>query len=696
VSEETGRLQVGRWQVDPDAGSIADGHETAQVPPRLMHLLQLLADHAGSTVSRESLIEAIWPRGYVNEEALSRAVNELRGLLGDSARSPEFIKTVPKKGYRLIAKTGPANQVPVVAKPGPSRAIRHLIIGGIGVAITLLLIFLWKSPGQEAVIDVLSTAERLTSDPGLEWHPQISSGGQWVAQVVSMDEKAAIQLFPTAAPEQTRFITHDEGLYSPAFSPDADLVATLAGRGDECRILLWPVAASAEIVEESAIDLGSCYRLTALRSLDWSDDGLWLAFPALDPETGANILNRMRVSDGRVFPVTHLADTYQSDQSPRFSPDGKWLSFSRGTRAVRELWIIDLSDPIARPRQLTNDGQFTSGHDWWPDGESIIFDSDRSGHRALWRINLDGEMELLGARDAQVPSVADSGAVLFQVAQYEANIWKLDTVTGQLESGPLIASTKYDSMPRWSPDGSEIAFSSNRTGDGGIWIASSDGSRVRMVYAPDEGRAVGPHWMRDGSALFATEYRSGLQQIVRIALNRREVVVLETPGGHPYAPTQSPDQAWIYYLAGGEIEGSELWRTGADGTVGHELVLEGPLNHYEIGEDGFLYFTRYHEPGLWRQPVEKVGESTLVLSEFPTWAGEDWTIHEGWIYYVLADGIHRFHPDQETVEQVSDVFANSLGPSISVHPDGRSILVSKTDRAETDLFLARQDPDRSD
>jgi hypothetical protein len=349
----------------------------------------------------------------------------------------------------------------------------------------------------------------------------------------------------------------------------------------------------------------------------------------------------------------------------------------------------NLGDMDEMPRQLTRDGQFTSGHDWWPDSQSIVLDSDRSGHRALWNLDFEGEMTLLGARDAQLPSVTDDGAVLFQVAQYEANIWRLDLVSGVLDPDPLVASTKYDSMPSWSPDGSEIAFTSNRSGDGGIWIASADGSRVRMVYTPEEGRAVGPHWLADGTALLATEYTSHAQRIVRIALNRREVLNLETPGSHPYAPSESPDRKWIYYLAGGESGGSDLWRMPASGSGGHELILKGPLNRYVIAEDRNLYFTRYRKPGLWRRNLDEAGDSDLLLEHFPTWAGEDWTIHGNWFYHANDDGLLRFNLGNGELETVSEVFSNSLGPSIDVHPLGHTILLSKTDRAESDLFLAR-------
>lgn len=677
-------FKVGKWRVEPGAGQMSDGRETVHVPPRLMQLLELLVDEAGQTVSRDDLIEALWPRGFVNEEALSRAVNELRGLLGDNARNPEFIRTIPKKGYRLIAPAGPVDQS--AHSPSSRKGLAWL---GVAAAVVVVLVFWLRAPTEVSPVDILSNASRLTSDPGLEWQPEISWNGEWVAQVVARDGVGAIQLFPTSDPAQKREITHPDGLYSPVFSPDSSLVATLSGRGEDCHVLLWPVASADSPDPEIAERLSSCYRLSGLSGLDWSADGQWLAIPARDPESGSTVISRLRLADGAIIPLTRSPDPYHSDERPRFSPNGRWLSFSRGTRAVRELWLQDLDDPDAAPVKLTNDGQFTSGHDWWPDSKTIVFDSDRSGHRALWRVNLNGNIELIGARDAQLPSVSANGSILFQDAQYEANIWRLDLVSGVLDASPLISSTKYDSLPAWSPDGSEIAFSSNRTGDGGIWIASADGSRARLVYEPPEGRAIGPTWVDGGTALLATEYTPQSQRIVRISLNRREVITLETQGANPYQASESPDGQWIYYLAGGDGGGSHLWRMNATGQGGHEQIIEAPLNLYQVAKDGHVYYTLYREPGLWRELPGSAAKAEPVIPDYPTWAGEDWLVHDDWVYHLGEDGLYRQGLPDGNSKRVSKVFPDSLGLSFDIHPDGRTAIVSRTDRAESDLFLAR-------
>src|SRR5262249_42912610 len=73
------------------------------VTPKLLDLLFHLVDHAGDLVTKEALLDALWPGANVTENALAQAVSELRQALGDDAASPRFIKTVARRGYRFIA-----------------------------------------------------------------------------------------------------------------------------------------------------------------------------------------------------------------------------------------------------------------------------------------------------------------------------------------------------------------------------------------------------------------------------------------------------------------------------------------------------------------------------------------------------------------------------------------------------------------
>lgn len=95
--------QIGDWRVDPDSGEIEGARGRARLEPKLLDLLRLLVEADGGVVSHEQLLQALWPGMIVGEDTLARSVSRLRRALGDSAKSPEYIETLPKRGYRLVA-----------------------------------------------------------------------------------------------------------------------------------------------------------------------------------------------------------------------------------------------------------------------------------------------------------------------------------------------------------------------------------------------------------------------------------------------------------------------------------------------------------------------------------------------------------------------------------------------------------------
>lgn len=80
--------------------------------PKLLDLLLHLLDHAGELVTKEQLLDALWPDANVTDNALAQAVSELRDALGDHPAQPEFIKTVARRGYRFVAPVKPIESTP--------------------------------------------------------------------------------------------------------------------------------------------------------------------------------------------------------------------------------------------------------------------------------------------------------------------------------------------------------------------------------------------------------------------------------------------------------------------------------------------------------------------------------------------------------------------------------------------------------
>jgi len=119
--EQTGFF-IGEWQVSPHEGTLSQDGNTVRLEPRAMEVLVYLASRHGEVVSRSDLENKVWTGMLVTDDAVTSAIIKLRKALGDNAKDPRFIATVPKRGYQLIAPvTKPAagaDEVAVVDQAG--------------------------------------------------------------------------------------------------------------------------------------------------------------------------------------------------------------------------------------------------------------------------------------------------------------------------------------------------------------------------------------------------------------------------------------------------------------------------------------------------------------------------------------------------------------------------------------------------
>jgi DNA-binding winged helix-turn-helix (wHTH) protein/Flp pilus assembly protein TadD len=97
------RFVVGDWNVHPDANELRHGAKCLKLESRVMSLLEFLYSNRDRVVGRDELVTEVWGKRYLTDHSISVAIAALRQALGDNASKPRYIKTVYKKGYRLIA-----------------------------------------------------------------------------------------------------------------------------------------------------------------------------------------------------------------------------------------------------------------------------------------------------------------------------------------------------------------------------------------------------------------------------------------------------------------------------------------------------------------------------------------------------------------------------------------------------------------
>ena len=98
------KFRVGEFLIESDLNSITGNEQTLRVEPKVMQVLLCLVAHAGEVVAKEELIRTVWTDTFVTDDVLTRSISELRKAFKDQSKEPRYIQTIPRSGYRLIAK----------------------------------------------------------------------------------------------------------------------------------------------------------------------------------------------------------------------------------------------------------------------------------------------------------------------------------------------------------------------------------------------------------------------------------------------------------------------------------------------------------------------------------------------------------------------------------------------------------------
>jgi Tol biopolymer transport system component/DNA-binding winged helix-turn-helix (wHTH) protein len=681
------------WQFNPKDGQLNSKQKNVRLQPRLSQLLTLLLSNQGDLLNRTELIDVIWQDKLVNEDALSRCIAELRSALGDNTAAPIYIETVPKKGYRFIHKVNTQSNL----QSQSNTALPYLKYGLFITLIALLLgIFVYQSAGptddQIAPIkSALLSAKRITTDSALEYQPVLSSNGDMLAFSVAQAKKFAIKVSNNQGEPLYEISDPQQHLVSPSFSPDDKTLLVAALVDDKCTIYLYHLPS----LQREKIT--TCMSPDRSGIIGWSANGKHFAYvnQSLVNQENNSIkiaaIWRYDVLSKKHQQLTFPANQNNYDTRPGFSPDGKYLAFTRGNGSIRHIFIkkltaIDIPESAYR---VTNQVAFITSFDWLKNSQQLVFDSNVLGDRNLWLVDIDSQQTtLLGARDAKYPSLNRQNTRLaFQEVRYNANIWQLDLSGDQATPEPIIQSIKYNNFPKYSPDGKQIAFVSNRKGKAAIWLYAIETKQQSQLLAIQDADLVQPNWSADGRHLLVSSRGPTGYSCYQITLATKLYQPLYGVSKQYHGCQFSP-QGDIYAISKQPDERSHLIKITPNGTA--TQLSDFSVERLHVTQNNTIIYSLPNKNGLYLMDLEGQNNQLLV-KDFDTQLDGHWTIQGSFLYYPKLDpekGIWRRHMDTGEEQKVTDMLPTAIGLTLSVNPNHTQLIYSQTDDRQADVYLA--------
>jgi Tol biopolymer transport system component len=669
-----------------------------------MQVLVVLTRRAGEVVSREELLDEVWADTVVNEEALTRAVSELRKTFDDSAQDPSVIETIRGTGYRFVATVEAveaADTAPASESGTTDEAAWYMRPTFIGAAVGALTIIVAAAVGALSLegsdtTPTLLDTRPFTSFDGRERLPALSPDGSRVAFAWTGDTEDNYDIYLKQENTADPLRVTDDPAWElfPAWSPDGTSLAFL--RHTDSTQALYRVPALGGTPQKLA-------ETQAVFGVDWSPDGESLLYADRLTPDGPRRIVRLSLSTRDTTVLTNPPTSATDDLSPRWSPDGQSIAFARRDgMSGADLYRMDADGSDVRP--LTKNALAIQGLDWTPDGQHVIYASYRSGTFGLWKMNVNNQsVSWVPTHGEWIynPTVADqSGALVYEEMTYEKDVWELDLAADSTAPGggppsrPLLTSTRWDCEAYYSPDGERLVFVSSRSGSLELWMSEADGSSPTRLTDFGGAFVGNPRWHPSGDrvAFFANvEGRAGIYAMDVRGGTPERIRALESTddASNDWVSGWSRDGQWLYFTS--DRSGSwQLWKMHPDGSDLTQVTQNGGFAATESVTGDTLFYTKRVTPGLWMRPTEG-GPERKVLDDLASHDWGNWDITAEGLYFIRRtdDGpqiAFRTFGSGET--RVVASIPNIASPSLEVSPDGRRLLYARIEGADSDLIAA--------
>ncbi len=690
----TSRLTIGSAVVDIDRSCLhfknREGlSEQQTLEPKVLELLIYFNQRASQLVSRDELIQYVWHGQVVGDNAINRAISQLRKALDKTTPVAGVIETVPRKGYVF----SPSNQLRSRQESVIRNYQRKSIVISLLIGLLILLagFFYFKlnidsSPGELQL--VIPTVE--TSLHGSEISPAVSPNGQWLAFIHQNEQNSLAELWikKVGASESILISGGRQHHFNPVWSPDGKKIAFVTWNNRHERLCsVWIAHLDTELqtlplVQSSAvIDKFRDCNVRTRAYLAWDSKSLGLFYNDRDgvDDPYRIFYSSLKTENRNQVSLPPQAGNHQGDFFIVGQPEKNRLAVIRYSGSSQSKVLIldmdnyhliselDISPAITQLDWVgQSDEILVTSH-----GEWFAYDIFSTQRRSIF---------VAGQNSGQPVSSRDGRHIFYSTGSMDSELEIVSLTEKTSFVDEKINSSEYELNPFYSSNGN-LYFISARTGQLEFWRREASGALQQVSKLP---------FSIDYTSYVVTPNEHNIiyqyyDEIYLWNIHQQKNTRLLNKSERAYVISWADDERFIF--SSDKTGEWQLWLmrlgTGEQTQLTEKGGYSGKLN-----AQGNLYFSKLHQEGLWMLD-SKSNEERLLIDDFSRVNWMNWELTRQAIYFHKANdrgnGVYRYDLESQHLTQIFPFDERHLN-LFAVSPDEQQLAVTLITSSESKIY----------
>lgn len=506
-------MKFGEYLLDIKHSRLLNASDNAEklIEPKVFELLLLFVERPNAVISRKDILEQLWSGSLVTDNAINKLIGNLRKALGDEAKNPRYIQTVPKRGYRLVCQVTTINDVTpksvkkdpleggllsINVEPNKLKMALNPKLKSIFIVVFVLLLFIgWNIESTGSDVSTGYTIA-LTRDQGVELSPKVHPDNEHLYylkdSIKSKKRELWFKNINTAVTKRVEIYNHINDIIAVTTQSENTKLIFIENEGSRCFVNQALISHPGDL-EQTVLSIETLFDCSnkRVKDIDYHKQKNVLYYTAQPKNFWPNHIYTFDIESQKHSLVTQIEPIGWGHHTIDISPDGeKLLIMSTNNDHKTQLLVLNLVT-----NKLTEGMKFDRPvyeAIWHHDSEQVFYYSPPPAHQII-KSKYSGNdaapiisvSEELSAKMSRVP---DNKNLVFTTENKNFdNRWLVNSSNSRTISNSNVA----DSNPALFHSGEQYLFSSKRTGRMQLYLGDNKNEDAKIVTNFSKNHSLG-------------------------------------------------------------------------------------------------------------------------------------------------------------------------------------------------------------